>query len=162
MPFSAEYTLFSCHLGRWCIVFWFVVVRVDVSPVKFLIRNLCFFLTNSSAIWLYQLTNFLFVKLLQTLQTVHIWQEGGNYNCIHTLKDHTAEVSIYLISLLYWSLFHFFTGEHLQQLKSKLHWSSSVCTKPRNKFAIFFFLKYSIEVYSCALVLEVGRWILMN
>jgi pre-mRNA-processing factor 19 len=30
------------------------------------------------------------------LQTVRIWQqsEDGNYNCIRTLKDHTAEVSI--------------------------------------------------------------------
>lgn len=29
------------------------------------------------------------------MQTVKIWQgsEEGNYNCIHTLKDHTAEVS---------------------------------------------------------------------
>jgi hypothetical protein len=30
------------------------------------------------------------------LQTVRIWQqsEDGNYSCIRTLKDHTAEVSI--------------------------------------------------------------------
>lgn len=37
-----------------------------------------------------------FLICLQMLQTVRIWQESenGNYNCVHTLKDHTAEVSI--------------------------------------------------------------------
>lgn len=35
---------------------------------------------------------------LQTLQTVRIWQGSGdrNYSCIHTFKDHIAEVSIWV------------------------------------------------------------------
>lgn len=31
------------------------------------------------------------------LQTVRVWQrsEDGNYDCKHTLKDHTAEVNMF-------------------------------------------------------------------
>lgn len=41
------------------------------------------------------------------MQTVRIWQgsNDGNYNCHHTLKDHKAEVNVYLmyVSLPYLS-----------------------------------------------------------